>query len=542
MVTPSFPILPSPNLRQGGLTRDDAITALSETSVEWDVLVLGGGATGLGCALEAATRGYRTLLVERGDFAQGTSSRSTKLVHGGVRYLKQGNIGLVRRALYERGLLLEHAPHLAHPLRFIIPAYDWWAVPFYRMGLAAYDRLAGARSLGRSRMLGPQQVARELPNVERHGLLGGVLYYDAQFDDARLAITLLRSLTDHGGLAANYAEVVGLSLSGSQIHGARIRDTESGREYPVNARVVINATGVFVDEVRAMDGVPAPKILTVAQGSHLVLPREFLPGQAALMVPKTSDGRVLFAIPWHDRVVIGTTDFQVPSPVAEPRIQRHEVDYLLSEAARYLERDPAPEDVLATFTGLRPLVRASPKRASSAISRDHTVLIAPSGLVTITGGKWTTYRHMGEDAINHAARVAGLPLRPSRTASLALHGASADPAILDAPEHLAAYGSERPALEAMADEVPEGRALIHPRLPYWRAEVIWAVRHEMARTVEDVLARRTRSLLLDSEAAAEAALSVSQILASELGRTQAWAHEQCSQFQALSMSYRLPSA
>ncbi|MBV9489684.1 MAG: glycerol-3-phosphate dehydrogenase/oxidase [Verrucomicrobia bacterium] len=524
------------------MNREQAIQAISDQSTVWDCLIIGGGATGLGCALDAASRGYQTLLVEKHDFAKGTSSRSTKLVHGGVRYLEQGNIQLVRHALQERGLLLKNAPHLAHPLKFVIPAYAWWQLPFYGAGLGAYDLLAGKLSLGRSQVLGREQTINYLPNVETRALKGGILYFDGQFDDARLAVTLLRTLADQKGWAANHAEVVSLTKAGQRVTGAIVRDRETGVEHPVKAKVVINATGVFVDQVRAMDRPADRKILAAAQGSHLVLPRHFLRGNAALMVPKTSDGRVLFAIPWHDRAVVGTTDFGVPGPQEEPRIQRHEVDFILTEAARYFERDPSESDVLATYSGLRPLVKSGEGSSTAGLSRDHTVLISPGSLVTITGGKWTTYRRMGEDGINHAAQVAGLPFRPSRTANLPLHGKPADASRLaGSPEHLSVYGSDRPALEALAHKVPGGRDPLHPRLPYWKAEVYWAIRQEMARTVEDVLSRRTRALLLDVQAAVEAARTTGDILGAELGRPKTWVDDQVKAFETLAQAYRLPS-
>jgi glycerol-3-phosphate dehydrogenase len=521
------------------VSRDVSIQAISDRSQVWDCLVIGGGATGLGAALEAASRGYQVLLVERYDFAKGTSSRSTKLVHGGVRYLEQGNIGLVRGALHERGLLLHHAAHLAHPLAFIIPAYHYWQMPFYGIGLKIYDALAGKLSLGKSRILGREKVVAQLPNVETSGLKGGIIYFDGQFDDSRLAITLLRTIQDLGGHAANYAEVVSLVKSNNKLSGAVIRDTESGQEYSVHAKMIINATGIFTDSVRNLDDSRAANIIAVAQGSHLVLPEKFLKSKSALMVPKTSDGRVLFAIPWHQRLVVGTTDFGVPKPVEEPQIQPQEVDFILSEAAKYLAEDPTESDVLACYTGLRPLVKHGGSKSTAALSRDHTVLISESGLVTITGGKWTTYRHMGEDCLNHAEKVAGFEHRPSKTAELYLHGCSSAAEIFAPPEHLAVYGTDRKTIEEMAKADARAAEKLHPRLPYLTAEAKWAIDSEMARTIEDVLSRRTRALLLDVKAAVEAAPRVARLLAEKLSRDPAWETKQVQEFSALAKHYSL---
>jgi glycerol-3-phosphate dehydrogenase len=505
----------------------------------WDCLVIGGGATGLGTALEAASRGYKVLLVERHDFAKGTSSRATKLVHGGVRYLEQGDIALVREALRERGLLLRNASHLAHPLQFVIPAYHYWQIPFYGAGMKLYDALAGKLSLGKSLVLSRNRTIELLPNVETKGLKGGILYLDGQFDDARLAVSILRTLLDQGGHAANYVEVVALTKDGDKVNGAVLRDAESGTEHQVRAKVVINATGIFTDTIRLFDDPNLAKIVTVAQGSHLVLPSKFLRSRSALMVPKTSDGRVLFAIPWHDRLLVGTTDFGVPEPLDEPRIQRHEVEFILSEAGKYFAEDPTEADVLACYSGLRPLVKHGTGASTAKLSRSHTVIVSPSGLVTITGGKWTTYRHMGEDCINHAEQVAGTDHRASRTAELPLHGNTQQAAIFRAPEHLAVYGSDRPEIEKRASQNPAFAEPLDPALPYLIAEADWAIENEMARTVEDILSRRTRALLLNARAASQAAAKVAELLAGRLGRDKSWIRTQVEEFQLLAKNYIL---
>src|SRR5689334_12643728 len=447
---------------------------------QWDVCIIGGGATGLGIAVDAASRGFKTLLLEAEDFAKGTSSRSTKLVHGGVRYLQQGNVKLVLEALRERGRMLRNAPHLAHRRAFVIPAYAYWELPFYGIGLTMYDLLAGKERLGRSRILSKRAVEAALPTIDRKSLRGGILYYDGQFDDARFAITLLRTFLDEGGTALNYARVIGLLKSNGTVSGVVAEDRETGERFDCVAKTVINATGIFSDELRQMDSPDAKKVLAVSQGSHIVLPRDYLPSDSALMVPRTSDGRVLFAIPWHDRVVIGTTDDPVPQPAYEPVAMPDERAFLLEHVERYLGRRPAPGDIRSVWSGQRPLVRQGDASNTAAISRDHTIFISPSKLITITGGKWTTYRKMAEDVID---RIGG---SPSRTAGLRLHGWTEE-SVGDNPWQRV-YGSDAPQVLALSQE------LLHPSLPFSRGEVLWAARQEMARTVEDVLARRTRAL------------------------------------------------
>ncbi len=498
----------------------------------FDLLVIGGGATGLGVALDAAARGHRVALAERADFASGTSSRSTKLIHGGVRYLRQGRVGLVRSALRERGLLARNAPHLVRDLAFVIPAYERADRWFYGAGLKLYDAIAGARSLGASRLLDAAQTRAWLPTVEPAGLRGGVLYHDAQFDDARLAITLARTAAAHGACLVNHLEVVGLLREGGRVAGARLRDRIGGGECEVRARVVVNATGVFVDAVRRLEDPGARPLVAVSQGTHLVLPRRFLPGDAALMVPRTDDGRVLFLVPWQGRVVAGTTDLARPEPVAEPRALEEEKTFILEHARRYLALDPAPADVLSVFSGLRPLVRGASGAGTAGLSREHALSVGPGGLLTVTGGKWTTYREMAEAVVDLAAGIGELPRRPSPTAGLRLLGATAAPPPAGAP-HLAVHGSE------VAQVLAAGEARrLHPALPQLEAEVRWAAREESAITVEDVLARRTRALLLDAGAAAECAPRVATILAEETGRDAAWARNEAQVFARLAAAYR----
>ncbi len=511
--------------------------AMTETA-PWDVVIVGGGATGLGSAVDAATRGYRTLLLEQADFAKATSSRSTKLSHGGVRYLQQGNISLVLEALKERGRMLRNAPHLVRRQAFVIPAYAKWEIPFYGIGLKTYDALSGKASFGRSRMMGAATVHELMPTVAQKDLSGGVVYYDGQFDDSRYTVALAQTLESLGGVAVNYVKMIRLLKHNGIVCGVVARDEETGTEFEIQAKVVINATGVFTDEVRVLDEPQAPGILSVSQGSHFVLPKSFLPGQHALMVPKTADGRVLFAIPWHGAVVVGTTDEPVPAPSLEPRAMEMERSFLKHHIELYFGRRPEDSEILSMWSGLRPLVRKQGAKSTAALSREHTVLVSASHLVSVTGGKWTTYRRMAEDAVDIAARTAGLPQRPSATQELRLHGWSEEAAHgATTAQDIPLYGSDQPAIDALAASSPQLGARLHPQLPYRVAEAVWAVRHEMARTVDDVLARRTRALFLDARAAMDAAPVVAACLASELGRDAAWQEQQVQSFRAIAEGY-----
>ena len=520
--------------------RDDDLDRLRRRET-WDVVVIGGGATGLGAAVDAASRGLTTLVVDSGDFASGTSSRSTKLVHGGVRYLAQGNVALVREALRERGRLFRNAPHVVHDREFLVPAYRLGAREYYGLGLWTYDRLAGRLGIGRSHLVGADEARRLIPTIEPAHLRGGVVYHDGQFDDARLAMALVRTVGDLGGVALNYLGVAGLHKDASgRVSGVGLVDAETGEPLDVVARVVINATGVFADAIRKQDDPGAPPMIRASQGSHVVLDRSFLPGETALMVPKTDDGRVMFAIPWLDRVVIGTTDTPVSAVSLEPRATADELEFLLTHAGRYLTRDPSPADVRSVFTGLRPLVSPPRERngsgPTSRISREHAVFASASGLVTITGGKWTTYRKMGEDAVNLAVETAGLSAGPSATHDLRLHGWVER---LDPSDQYAAYGSDAAGIRALVAADPGLAERLHPALPYDCAEVVWAARMEKARSAADVLARRTRALFLDAGAAGQAARRVAELLAAELGRDALWVDGQCDAFDALAAGYRM---
>jgi glycerol-3-phosphate dehydrogenase len=494
--------------------------------VTWDVIVIGGGASGLGTALEAVARGYKTLLLEAHDYAKGTSSRSTKLVHGGVRYLAQGHIHLVHESLHERGLLKRNAPHLVHDLGFLIAAYQAWRVPFYGVGLKVYDFLAGRLNLRASRFLNRRETLSAVPTLKAEGLKGGILYFDGQFDDSRLAITLLRTFEAEGGVALNAAPVTGLIKYDGRVQGVAFTNSETGEAHKARGRVVINATGIFADTLRRLDTPEAPAMLSPSQGVHIVVAAKFLPGETAIMVPKTSDGRVLFVVPWHGRVLIGTTDTAVPEITLEPKPLDTEIDFILRTAADYMTPAPQRRDILSVFAGLRPLVKAEAVADTKSLSREHTLLVSESGLITLTGGKWTTYRRMGQDTIDRAEQAAGWSPVVSRTETLHLHGWS---------ETGSVYGSDA----ALIAGLPGAEVLLHPDLPYTEAEVRWGVRYEQARTVEDILSRRLRALLLDARASVEAAPRVAAIMADELGRDANWEAGQIAVFDALASHYRI---
>lgn len=504
----------------------------------WDVIVIGGGATGLGVAVDAATRGYKTLLLEGHDFAKGTSSRSTKLVHGGVRYLEQGDIPLVLEALRERGLLHRNAPHLVHHLSFVVPRYKWWEGPFFGIGLKVYDALAGNLNLAPSHLLSRQETLERIPNIEPDHLLGGVEYFDGQFDDARLAIALARTAVHHGACVLNHAAVEAVIKTNGLVSGVRFTDNESGRVFEASGAVVINATGIFSDQIRLMDDAHATPAVQPSQGVHLVFDRSFLQGDSAIMVPHTDDGRVLFVIPWHGKVLVGTTDTPMQQPDLEPRALREEIGFILRNAARYLARDPQESDILSVFAGQRPLVRPPGRNGSEtkAISRSHEVLVSASGLVTIVGGKWTTYRKMAEETIDQAAALAGLEEKPCITETLQILGWRG-PNDGSLPWWLAVYGSEAEDIKALITADSLLGEPVHPRLPYPFALVVWAVRHEQARTLEDVLSRRIRALLLDARAAIEAAPAVAHLMAKELGRNGEWAAREVESFSAIARGY-----
>ncbi len=524
------------------MNRQEMLDRALNRKAPWDILIIGGGATGVGCAVDAASRGYSTLLLERSDFGSGTSSRSTKLVHGGVRYLGQGNISLVTESLRERGILRQNAPHLVNDLAFVVPRYDWWEAPFYGLGLKVYDLLAGKYGFGRSQLLSLEETLRRLPTVNPDGLRGGVVYYDGQFDDTRLLINLVQTAAEHGAALLNYCEVGGLIKNQDGfVNGVEGREIESGRTFQIVGKIVINATGPYCDSVRRLADPEVSSMISPSQGIHLVFDRSFLPGDAAIMVPHTKDGRVMFAIPWNGHTLVGTTDTPIKNIAVEPRALPEEVDFILETAGRYLCKTPARRDVLSVFAGIRPLVNEEGEIASNTatLSRDHTIRADKSGLLTITGGKWTTYRHMAEDCISQAAAIANLPDVPVVTPGLKIHGFRQN---LGSQERFARYGSDAELLEDVVRNDSSLGDSLHPTLSYCGAEVLWATRVELARTVEDVLARRTRALFLNASAALEMAPQVARIMAAELHQDDVWQHQQVQNFQKLARGYMLNDA
>lgn len=521
---------------ENAIKREELIGQLSDTSVTWDVLVVGGGATGLGVALDAVSRGYKTLLIEQSDFAKGTSSRSTKLVHGGVRYLAQGDVRLVREASIERGLLCRNAPHLVKNQTFIIPIYTYWDMIKYTLGLKMYDWISGRLTLGPSLFISRHKTLENLPGVKAKGLKGGVLYHDGQFDDSRLAINLVQSIIEKGGCAVNYMKVTGL-IKGidKKIIGAVLQDTECGTSYSVKAKAVVNATGVFVDDILHMDNPASAKSICVSQGVHLVLDKKFYPSSHALMIPETSDGRVLFAVPWHGKVVLGTTDTPVNEASLEPRALEKEINFILETAAGYLTQRPQRSDVLSVFAGLRPL--AAPQggeQKTKEISRSHKIMVSPSNLFTILGGKWTTYRKMGEDMIDRVEKVLHWKHQKAATAQMPIHG-YAETVNWSDPFYF--YGSDAEKIKQQMNG--SAGQWISDTLKIHKTQVRWAVEHEMARTVEDVLSRRTRTLLLDASESIRIAPEVARIMAAQMGKSDQWVKEQVQEYTQLAQEYIL---
>jgi len=517
------------------MDRATSLKQLAARDAPWDMAVIGGGATGVGIAVDAAARGYAVCLVEQSDFGKGTSSRSTKLVHGGVRYLQHGNVSLVMEALRERGMLRRNAPHLVHDLAFVVPNYEWWEAPFYGIGMKVYDLLALRYGFGKSRHLGKEEVLARIPNLERGGLRGGVLYYDGQFDDARLLIHLARTATDQGAVLLNYAPVVELTHDAEGfVDGIVFTDLESARRHTARARCVINATGPFCDALRRLDDPGARPMIAPSQGVHVTLPGSFLSGDSAIVVPRTSDRRVLFAIPWHGHTLVGTTDTPVEKASLEPVPLEEEIAFLLDTAGRYLARRPARDDILSVFAGIRPLIKSAEAATTAALSREHALEVGRSGLLTIAGGKWTTYRKMAEDCVDQAATLAKLDERPCPTRSLKIHGYHQHPEEFG---DLGPYGSDAVALRELVATAPELGSRLHAALPIQAVQVVWAVRHEMARTVDDFLARRSRALFLDARAALAMAPTVARLMAAELGRDEAWQNDQVAQFTTLARGY-----
>ena len=526
------------NLIRNILFKRETLVSQLESNQNWDVIIIGGGATGLGVALDCSTRGYKTLLLEQVDFAKGTSSRSTKLVHGGVRYLAQGNIDLVREALYERGLMLQNASHLVSKQTFIIPNYRWWDNFYHIVGLKVYDFLAGKLSFGKSIQIKKEETISRLSTLKTDNLKGGVVYHDGQFDDSRLAVNIAQSCIENGATVLNHFKVKHLQKNDKGlVNGVVAVDTETNSEYTLNAKAVINATGVFADEVLHMDNAFAKDSIRPSQGIHLVFDKSFLPGNDAIMIPKTDDGRILFLVPWHNRVLVGTTDTLLNSHSLEPKPLDKEIDFILDTANRYLNKAAHKDDVLSIFAGLRPL--AAPKDKSQKtkeISRSHKIIVSDSELITITGGKWTTYRRMAQDTVNKIIALNKLPDATCKTKNLLIHGANG---AVDRSNHLYIYGADQKGIAKLVSENPVLGEQLHPSLEFTKAEVIWAIRHEMARTIEDVLARRVRVLFLDAKAAIEIAPMVGELIREELNETNDWRAAQISDFITIADQYIL---
>lgn len=517
------------------MNREENLQQLKDKSKIWDIAIIGGGSSGLGVALDAISRGLSVILFEKSDFAKGTSSRSTKLVHGGVRYLAQGDVGLVFEALKERGKLMQNAPHLVYDQPFIIPIFSWKDRMMYSVGLKVYDWMSGRLSLGKSEFITKEETLKRIPGLLSKGLYGGVVYHDGQFDDARLALNLAQSADEAGTCVLNYVSVTKLRKNeAGKITGLNVSDKLSGKKYEVKTKMVVNATGVFADKILKMDNPEARKMIQPSQGIHLVLDQEFLGGKDALMIPKTRDGRVLFAVPWHGKLVVGTTDTLRDKAKLEPEPLQKEIDFILETAAAYLAKPPKRADVKSVFAGLRPLAR--PKEGSTKtkeISRSHKVILSDSGLVTLTGGKWTTFRKMGEDTVDYYTKVTGEKIGESRSLDLRIHGATSR-----VPEgHWAVYGFDAKNIKDLLEEDKSWGAKLHPSFPNIEAEVVWAVREEMAMKVEDILARRIRMLFLDAQAAIGSAPRVAEIMAKEMGKDEVWITAELTSFMKTATKY-----
>ena len=522
------------------MNRNEMLQQLSSID-EWDIIIIGGGATGLGAALDGASRGYKVLLLEQFDFAKGTSSRSTKLVHGGVRYLEQGNIKLVFEALRERGRLLKNAPHITSSKAFILPVYSYWQKFYYRLGLMLYDLLSGKLSLGPTKLLSKKKVIEFVPSIQSKNLKGGILYYDGQFDDSRLAIDIASTAAKHGAIVLNYCKVIGFEKkrvpkNQHKIIAVKATDTLSGQEYTLKCKAVINATGVFTDTVMQMDEHEKQNIISPSQGVHLVIDKKFFEGDNALIIPKTSDGRVLFAVPWQDKVVVGTTDTPMKKISTEPIALEEEIKFIIAHFNRYCKTSIEREDVKAVYAGLRPLVKIKGGGNTSLLSRDHTIIVSKSGLVNITGGKWTTYRKMAQDAIDNAVFVSKSVKKICVTPTLPIGDWSLP---IDKNDHFHVYGNHANEIQSLIKKNNSWKEKIHSSFEYTKAEVIWFVRSEMAICVEDVLARRTRMLFLDANVAIESAPLVAELMMNELNKDENWKHQQIESFIKLAKQYSL---
>ncbi|MBJ25103.1 MAG: FAD-dependent oxidoreductase [Flavobacteriaceae bacterium] len=517
------------------MDRNKNIDFLNSSKLIWDVIVIGGGASGLGTALDSVNRGYKTLLIEKHDFSKGTSSRSTKLVHGGVRYLQNGDISLVIEALRERGVMRKNAPHLVKDLSFVIPSYDWWSSPFYGLGLKIYDMMAGSLGLGPSTILSKEETLELIPNVNKKDLRGGIIYHDGQFDDSRMAISLAQSIEDHSGKVINYMAVTNILKKNDIVEGIEVQDTLSGIKYLIRSKVVINATGIFSDEISKMDQPNSKNKIRPSQGVHIVLEKEFLKGEHAIMIPQTSDGRVLFAVPWNNYVILGTTDIPVNKALYEPIAKREEIDFIIKNASNYMSKKPGLKDIKSVFAGLRPLAAdTNNSKETKEVSRHHKITVSTSGLISILGGKWTTYRKIGEDAINTAIHVGGLDEKKSNTQDLHIHGYDNN---VDWNDDMHVYGSDIDKIIAL--DPKNAYKSLSEKFFVTKNQIIWAVKNEMAITLEDVLARRIRCLFLDAKETEKISLTVAEIMAENLKKDKEWIKLQISKFEKTLKNYKI---
>ena len=515
------------------MDRDTNLDKIQSFNGQWDIVIIGGGASGLGIAVDASKRGYRTLLLEKNDFGKGTSSRSTKLIHGGVRYLQNGDISLVIESLRERGILKKNAPHLVRDLSFVIPTYDWWSSPFYGIGLKIYDMMAGSLGLGKSLILSKEETIKLIPNVNKKGLRGGVIYHDGQFDDTRMAISLALTANDQNACLINYCEVIGLIKKNNLVTGLEFKDTIKNQTYEIKAKVVINATGVFADKIIKMDQPKSKKLIKPSQGVHIVLEKKFLDSPHAIMIPHTTDGRVLFAVPWKNYVVVGTTDTQITDTLDEPKPLKEEINFILNNASKYMTIKPAKKDIKSVFTGLRPLAATSNKKSTKEVSRSHKINISTTGLISILGGKWTTYRKIAEDAVDASISLGGLRKRNCKTKNLRIHGFRKK---VDWDDPLHVYGSDSRKLKSYGSH--KDNDSLSKKIFISNSIIHWSVTKEMAMTVEDVLARRTRCLFLDSEESLRIAPQVAKKMAEIMEKDKAWVDEELKKFNTLSKNYK----
>lgn len=518
------------------MTRPELIKSFTEKNQDkWDLVIIGGGATGLGTAIDSAARGYKTLLLEQSDFAKSTSSKSTKLVHGGVRYLAQGYVDLVREACKERGLLLQNAPHLTKNLSFVIPIYTWWDKLQYTIGLKFYDMLAGKLSLGKSIPISKNETLKRLPTIKKEGLKGGILYHDGQFDDSRLALNMAQTAMEKGATVINYAKVVSLSKNtNGKLDGLKFRDEESGKEYEIKTKVIVNATGVFADDINKMDHGTNKKTISPSQGVHIMIDKKFCPTGSAIMIPKTSDGRVLFAVPWHDKIILGTTDLPVKKESLEPEPTESEIDFILETARGYMNPAPTRNDILSVFAGLRPLAATKEGAKTKEVSRSHKVIVSSSNLISIIGGKWTTYRKMAEDVVDKSEEIMKVGHKKTPTENLKIHGYKTN---VDFSDPMYFYGTDKEKIVTLSKQIEGGEEMISKEFGINKAQVVWAVREEMALTIEDFISRRTRLLLLNREEALKIAPIVAETMAKELGKDEAWKKSQLKEFAEIADIY-----